>query len=79
MGRPTFDADMLRRLARDFYDYSIPEDAAAAVAKVASALLDDLRGLAGIDLDEVAPAFSYATMRADADRLRSALNSPSRI
>ena len=40
----TFSPETLKRIALDFFDYSITDDAAVAVATSASAMLNDLRG-----------------------------------
>jgi len=66
----TFSPETLKRIAVDFFDYSISDDAAVAVAASASAMLNDLRGMAALDLTGIEPAFSYVTMRSEADRIR---------
>jgi hypothetical protein len=68
----SFSPDVLKRIALDFFDYPITDDAAIAVAASASAMLNDLRGMAALDLTGIEPAFSYVTMRSEADRIRGA-------
>jgi hypothetical protein len=58
------------RIAREFYDYTMSAETAAAVAKIADAMLTDARRLSALGLDGVDPPFSYATMIAEAERLR---------
>jgi hypothetical protein len=63
-------AETVMRVAREFFDYPINEESAAAVARVAGAMLVDARRLSALGLEGVDPPFSYATMLAEAERLR---------
>ena len=63
-------AETVMRVAREFYDYTMSEETAAAVAKVADAMLTDARRLSALGLEGVEPPFSYATLVAEAERLR---------
>ncbi len=63
-------AETVMRVAREFFDYPINEESAAAVARVAGAMLVDARRLSALGLEGVDPPFSYTTMLAEAERLR---------
>jgi len=63
-------AETVMRVAREFFDYAMNEESAAAVARVAGAMLVDARRLSALGLEGVDPPFSYATMLAEAERLR---------
>ncbi|GEM_PF-434280 len=66
--------ETVMRVAREFYDYPMNAETAAAVAKIADAMLTDARRLSALGLDGVEPPFSYATMVAEAERLRRTLS-----
>jgi len=68
----SFSPETLKRIALNFFDYTITDDAAVAVAASASAMLNDLRAMAALDLAGIEPAFSYVTMRSEADRTHRA-------
>ncbi len=63
-------AETVMRVAREFSDYPMSEETATAVAKVANAMLTDARRLSALGLEGVEPPFSYATLVAEAERLR---------
>jgi hypothetical protein len=62
--------ETVMRVAREFFGYSISPEDAAAVARSGNAMLTDLHGLGALGLEGVEPPFSYATMVAEAQRLR---------
>lgn len=62
--------ETVMRVAREFYDYPMSPETAAVVAKVAEAMLTDARRLSALGLEGVEPPFSYATLVAEAERLR---------
>lgn len=62
--------ETMMRVAREFFDYPMSAETAAAVAKVADAMLADARRLSALGLEGVEPPFSYATLVAEAERMR---------
>jgi hypothetical protein len=62
--------ETMMRVAREFFDYPMSPETAAAVAKVADAMLADARRLSALGLEGVEPPFSYATLVAEAERMR---------
>ncbi|HTW87567.1 MAG TPA: hypothetical protein VMD75_06140 [Candidatus Binataceae bacterium] len=62
--------ETVMRVAREFYDYPMTAETAAVVAKVAQGMLTDALRLSALGLEGVEPPFSYATLMAEAERLR---------
>lgn len=67
--------ETVMRVAREFYDYPMTAETAAVVAKVAQGMLTDALRLSALGLEGVEPPFSYATLIAEAERLRRAPSS----
>ncbi|MGH7906160.1 MAG: hypothetical protein ACREP6_05995 [Candidatus Binataceae bacterium] len=62
--------ETVAQIAREYFGYEMDAETAAAVAKVADAMLDDARRIVALGLEGLEPPFSYATLAAEAERIR---------
>lgn len=60
----------VKALALELFDYRFSDDDAASVAHIVGAMANYSRRLHAIGLAGLQPPFGYATMRAEADRIR---------
>ncbi len=65
-----FTATTAKLLALELFDYEFSDEAAASVAHIVGAMANYSRRLHGIELSDLQPPFGYATLRAEADRIR---------
>jgi hypothetical protein len=65
-----FNAETVKLLGRELYDYEFSDEAAASVAHIIGAMANYSRRLHGIGLTGMQPPFGYPTLRAEADRIR---------
>jgi hypothetical protein len=65
-----FSAETVKLLGRELYDYEFTDESATAVARIIGALTNYSRRLHGIALAGMQPPFGYATLCAEADRIR---------
>jgi len=61
--------DTVKTLALELYDYTLTDEAAAAVAHMVGAIAAQSRRLEQLDLAGVQPPFGYPTLIAQANRL----------
>ena len=64
-----FNAETVKLLGRELFDYEFSEEAAASVAHIIGAIANRSRRLHGINLSGLQPPFGYPTLRAEADRI----------
>lgn len=63
--------ETVKAMAKELYDYEMPDESAAAVANAAGAMITHARRLGGdLNLTGVQPPFGYPTLLAEADRIR---------
>jgi hypothetical protein len=62
--------ETVKAMAKELYDYEMPDDSAAAVANAAGAMVTHARRLGNLDLTGVQPPFGYPTLLAEAERIR---------
>ncbi len=62
--------ETVKLLGRELFDYEFTEEAAGAVAHIIGAMASYSRRLHGIGVAGLQPPFGYATLRAEADRIR---------
>jgi len=60
----------VKALALELFDYKFSDDDAASVAHIVGAMANYSRRLHAIGLAGLQPPFGYATMRAEAARIR---------
>jgi hypothetical protein len=60
----------VKALALELFDYQFTDDAAAAVAHTIGAMANYSRRLHAIGIAGMQPPFGYATLCAEADRIR---------
>jgi hypothetical protein len=65
-----FNAETVKLLGRELFDYEFTDEAAASVAHIIGAMASYSRRLHGIGRGGVQPPFGYATLCAEADRIR---------
>lgn len=65
-----FNAETVKLLGRELFDYEFSDEAAASVAHIIGAMANYSRRLHGIGLVGMQPPFTYPTLRAEADRIR---------
>ena len=65
-----FNAETVKLLGRELFDYEFSDEAAASVAHIIGAMANYSRRLHGIGLVGMQPPFAYPTLRAEADRIR---------
>jgi hypothetical protein len=68
-----FNADTVKLLGSELFDYEFSEESAAAVAHIIGAMASYSRRLHGIGLLGIQPPFGYPALRAEADRIRRTL------
>lgn len=68
MGRLT--PETVKMLARELYDYELPDDAAASAAHLVGATAAISRRLDSLELGGLQPPLGYPTLIAEADRIR---------
>jgi hypothetical protein len=59
-----------KAMALELYGYEMTDEAAAAVANAAGAMITNARRLGNLDLGGVQPPFGYPTLLAEAERIR---------
>jgi hypothetical protein len=64
------NAATVKALALELFDYEFTDDAAASVAHIVGAMANRSRRLHGIGPTGTQPPFGFATLCAEADRLR---------
>jgi hypothetical protein len=64
------NAITVKTLALELFDYRFTDEAALSVAHIVGAIANHSRRLQGIGLGGVQPPLGYATLCAEADRLR---------
>jgi hypothetical protein len=64
------NAETVKALALELFDYEFTDEAAGSVAHIVGAMANYSRRLHGIGLAGIQPPFGYAILRAEADRLR---------
>ena len=64
------NAETIKLLGRELFDYDFTDEAADSVARIIGAMANYSRRLHGIGLIGIQPPFGYATLRAEADRIR---------
>ncbi len=63
--------ETVRLIAREMYDYDISDEAAAALARGAGALLTSSHHLStAFGLGDIEPPFGYPNLEAEAERIR---------
>ena len=63
--------ETMKLIAREIYDYDLPDDRAATIAQGAGALLTTSYHLgAMLKLESIDPSFSYPFLEAEAARIR---------
>lgn len=68
-----FNADTVKLLGSELFDYNFSDESAASVAHIIGAIASYSRRLHGIGLIGIQPPFGYPALRAEADRLRRIL------
>jgi hypothetical protein len=63
-------AQTAKAMALELYGYEMTDEAAAAVANAAGAMITNARRLGNLDLGGVQPPFGYPTLLAEAERIR---------
>jgi hypothetical protein len=68
-----FNAETVKLLGSELFDYSFSDESAASVAHIIGAMASYSRRLHGIGLIGIQPPFGYPALRAEADRIRRIL------
>lgn len=63
--------DTVRMLARQLYDYTLDDEAAASIAHMVGAMAAYSRRLESLGMSGLQPPFGYATLLAEAERARN--------
>jgi|HubBroStandDraft_6_1064221.scaffolds.fasta_scaffold1210289_1 hypothetical protein len=64
------NAQTVKLLARELYEYEFSDETAVAVAHIIGAMAHYSRRLAAIGLDGLQPPFGYQALRTEAERIR---------
>jgi hypothetical protein len=68
-------AETVKALADQLYDYKLADDAAESIANMVGAMATYSRRLESLNLVGIQPPLGYATLQAEADRIRRSLSS----
>ncbi len=68
-------AETVKALADQLYDYKLADDAAESIAHMVGAMATYSRRLESLNLTGIQPPLGYATLQAEADRIRRSLSS----
>lgn len=63
-------AETVKALAEQLYDYKLADDAAESIAHMVGAMATYSRRLESLNLTGIQPPLGYATLQAEADRIR---------
>lgn len=67
---PRLTPETVKLIAREMYDYTMSDEAAAAVAHMIGAMATYSRRMDELKLTGLQPPFGYPTLMAEAERIR---------
>ena len=74
-----FNAETVKLLGRELFDYEFSDESAGSVANIIGAIASHSRRLHGIGLLGIQTPFGYQALRAEAERIRHMMpNRPAR-